>query len=630
MNVIRKNPEAGDPVGEAPAHLNSRYRRLALVSMAGHLDALDQADTDTLVVSCCWLLWQRAAAEGRHCLHYEQGFQTIDEAKLGTDIYLRTQDWSFVDGKDITLFQGASLARKFTSEVNQVIIESERLGQTLLGLIERFGPEEIVFHDFRSEIAALDRNARFSLVERVAGGHGIPVIDRRDSLPDSAADMPLRKLHITTAPPPVSLKQRIRETFLRLLDETMARLSTLTGFLAGGKPRILFLTTQLNGLPLLNRHEGRDISFLYPAPWFPMRKKPAAFLKYLFQGNRLFTFMTPRLTKTDIATVEAVEQQVKDNLSRVRQSRWPEVANFVENQIIGGRRLYDTAAQVKGTNDLLDAYAPDAVLTDAFLNLTSVTTLEMAKTRNIPTAITWHAPFIQQVKFPVLGCEPRAEGATDYFFSWGASTDKYLDGVSARGTKIRTGSLPAKWATKKLSPASGAGGVLVLQYSAPKIDPLWPWAGQYRHFVETVRMLNDLGYTDVRYKLHPGQNKPSYYKQIAEFYGLKCEVYLKGKFLDFVEWADFVIGPVHSGAMLETMAVGRPYFPVLLHPHVLGPDLENDYTVYSDVDSLRQALEKGTTPDNTRLFEDFTSLGSIPDPAGRVLDALADIVCPKQ
>ena len=47
------------------------YRRVALVSHPRHLQQLDVEDDDTLVVSCNWLLWQRAAEEGWNCIHAE-------------------------------------------------------------------------------------------------------------------------------------------------------------------------------------------------------------------------------------------------------------------------------------------------------------------------------------------------------------------------------------------------------------------------------------------------------------------------------------------------------------------------------------------------------------------------------
>ena len=74
--------------------------------------------------------------------------------------------------------------------------------------------------------------------------------------------------------------------------------------------------------------------------------------------------------------------------------------------------------------------------------------------------------------------------------------------------------------------------------------------------------------------------------------------------------------------MLEVMAAGKPHYPVLLPPHSVNTKYLDGSPVYTDLNSLRQALAAGEVPDQRKLLNDFNSFDEIPDPAARVWQVL--------
>ena len=74
-------------------------------------------------------------------------------------------------------------------------------------------------------------------------------------------------------------------------------------------------------------------------------------------------------------------------------------------------------------------------------------------------------------------------------------------------------------------------------------------------------------------------------------------------FSECVEWADAVIGPLASGALLETLASGTPYYPILLNPHTLEPSFYGDFEVYETTTEACDALLAQTPIDGRQLLD---------------------------
>ena len=112
-----------------------------------------------------------------------------------------------------------------------------------------------------------------------------------------------------------------------------------------------------------------------------------------------------------------------------------------------------------------------------------------------------------------------------------------------------------------------------------------------------------------------GPSKVDYYEKIAELFDIDCEIVIDGPFMDHVNWADSVTGPVHSGAMLEVMRAGKSYLPALYGPNAINKDYLDATILIENDGALEKAILGGEKPAVRTTLERFASAASIPDPA---------------
>ena len=626
-----ENLECGDKtcphLWETLPHLKERYRRLALVSLPRHLRDLDIGDEETLVVSCNWLLWQEELATDRHCIHHEAFHDGYDPLDLGGEHYLRAADWLYLDDRDVTLFHGVSLGRKLIEETAQIITEWHRLVHGLEAAIKRYHPAEVVFFDFQSEISRLAPAERFHLVLEVATRLGVAVVDRRDPPAASGTDLP-DKRHLVPAEARGdndTTVVRAKNNLLSLFEMAMDRWSHLRRPRAGKRPAILILATHRTVLPLI---QGSWRSKLVPilfARQFPDKKNVLLLLKSLARGHLLISNSCGRLTPSDQQAVDAIGERIEESWKQPVRGHELAVRNYLRREALANKRFYRLAEKVKSAESVLERYRPDAIFVDGMLNVDINIFLELAKTLGIPTASTWHSPMIQRSKLPVFGTDPRAATVVDRCLTWGEAHEDWLKDIGARCKLSRIGWL-ANRVRRKTTPAPVRGGrALILQFVVAGEDFAARSANEYACFVHVARMLRELGCEGVRLKLHPSRSVTTYYERISRFFKIECEIFQEGPVDEHLDWADFVVGPIYTAAMLETMVRDKPYFPVHFDPSSLDPSLVKKCRVYCNLDSLRQALHAGTTGDQSETLNYFTSDGEDLDPVDRTWTTLYDM-----
>ena len=118
----------------------------------------------------------------------------------------------------------------------------------------------------------------------------------------------------------------------------------------------------------------------------------------------------------------------------------------------------------------------------------------------------------------------------------------------------------------------------------------------------------------------------SYYKLIAEHFGIQCTFSEGESYMECLSWSDLVIGPVFSGAMSECLIVRKPYYPVLIQPVSVNTSYLQGHQVFDSVESLRAALLSKVPLEQDAILNDFTSLLDIPDPANRTWDTVEKIL----
>lgn len=575
------------PLDPLPQHLKPRYRRLALVTCAEHVAALDPDDSDTLIVSSDWLLWQRAAAERRHALYYERGIlEWTDPDSMDTDIYLRANDWNYADGRDLTLFRGVSLGKMFCGEVAMCVINCLRLERALAKLIDRFQPEDVLFFDFINEFNVLDRELRVRTLQRVAATRGARLIDR----PEGAV-APDR--HISEHPTVQADSHRLMvSAALYLYANVMALATRLRCLARDPKRRVLALVITNLAEPLARNYSAGAITPIIFARTLP--KKFGLLWHCLRQGILLPAPAKGALTAEDRRHLNDIIGGVKAAFAAGRVDVGDIVARYVTRQILDTGRLAGIAEGVRAAERFLADYRPARLVIDGERNAPQRIYAELCRSQGIPVDCTWHSPLTPlNNKLDGLGSDSRTKPVVSRSLTWGRTHERWLDAIGAKQSKIRIGSpVGDRYRRIGAQERPRKENALILQYTPQVQDLRGLNANMFGHFVDTVRLLRDRGYRNIRYKLHPGPGRlrPAYFESIADFFGLGCPILKREPFGECVAWADIVIGPASTGAMFETLAAGKPYYAMLMPPHSMDPSYFGDYPIYASVAELADAL----------------------------------------
>lgn len=620
--VLERCYRLEDAIPDAADH----YRRLALVSQPDHLAHVDLSQGDTLIVACSWLLWQECAARKLPCVHLYHGTLDWDCESLSRDIYLRCNDWVYIDGKDVTMFHGVSLGRKFMKEIYLLVSDFERLNGYLRSLVDRYEPEEIILFDFRTDYGELDEKGRYSILEAVTKDNGISLIDHSDRSFKETLALP-GKDRIRAKPSSRSTwKGHLRNFFLESFECAFGAIGRISLATRRGRPRVLALTSQLTGIPLIENFNSSRLTPVFLAKWFPFKRNIQFLAKAIRKNIILVTQPQPQLSKDDKQAVDAMRICFENAWQSPTEGRQALIRRYVKENILKTGRLYEKAAATIWAERILDRMRPSFIFTDGLQNPVTNCFLELGQQRGIGTAAIWHAHYMQDIQLEIFGCDPRVGPLVDTCFTWGEANEKWLDSVTDQPPrKIRTGNPISGQHRNRFDKKQSQKRVLVLQYPIAKKDLKAQLSHEYTYFVGVIRRLNELGYSDIRLKLHPNiKDKQSYYRQIAKRFGFSCEIAVDGEFASYIEWADFVIGPATSGAMLEVIGAGKTYYPVILPPTSVDLRYLQGTPIFQDFDSLRDAIAESAPLDQRDILNYFTSYDEIENPALEIWKAIDD------
>lgn len=552
-------------------------------------------DSNTLLpVTNDWLLWQRRRNAGQPIFYAGQVLPEVNFDALSREIFTKGYEWTMVRGEDVTVIEGVSLGRRLARLVSNYIADYERITAMVNGVLERLQPSLVRFVEFRSDIPSLDQDEIFSIICALAGARGIAVEDVRSTATK------------VQKPPAKPVQPRQSRPLQAVFSWTLGVLSAARGLLAPNRPRALLICTHLNTSPLLEAFAGGKIFPVVLADWYPNKKNVGALLRRLAAGVLLVS-ARGRLSPGDGRRVDLIVECIRDHWRNCPaiDDRETRIRNFVEREFFSCRRLHAVAADVAHARAILDHANPKVVLTDGLQDPFTNILLDLAGQRGIQRVITWHAPHIGFSRIPALVFD-HAPPLVDHVFSWGEQMERWLETIGSSVRTVRTGSPIAEQRCALAPRPAGGSSVLLLQYATPIADFASRAANQYEYFVTLARRLS-AGGLDVTLKVHPGQDVLDYYTRIAVYFGIQCHMARFGNLGDYLEAADVVIGPVVSGSMLESIASGRPFVPVLLSPHSLFADhFLPDETF--DIAGAADVVLSKKYPDNSRILSYFLSI----------------------
>jgi hypothetical protein len=615
-------------VDQALDGLRDRYARLALVAHERHLAQLDLADTDTLIVSFDWLVWQKSAADGLHCLPAEWGILAWQGSDtLASDLMIRVNDWVYADGRDATMFHGASLCKPIAAQTLLFQTALIRLSRMLGPIFERFGAAEVLYFDCRAETNALDAETRRIVARTAAQEHGLAFIDRGDPVDANDNRLPFSP-EGANAPTRRHRGRWWKDSLVWLYGRSLDTWSRLVQRLVPGHRNILLLINTALSAPLL---AAFDDSRLRPVLSARSQPKGWRFLvKCLPRGILLVAPPLPRLTDREKADVRGIVGRLERAWATPATVAESLLRTYLRRSEITEEHLFAAAREVKRAAALLDAFTPARIVVDGVRNAPLRYTIDLAHERGIPVDYIWHSPWApDNQKFDALGGDPRCPPLIARCLSWGRVNDRWLDVVGARCARVLTGCPIGQGAPSAEPPPGLPGRALVLEYNVSSVDLPGLYANKYVYFVEVLRLLRRRGLKRIVFKVHPGRPRKEYYEPIAAHFGIECKIAKHQPLGELLAETDVVIGPVHSGAMPESLAAGKPYYGLMIPPTSMDADYYRGLNVITNLGGLEAAMDAGASLDPERTLRDLYATGEITDACARIWEVLGNDVSPE-
>ncbi len=631
--AMTDDDHAGQPAARAacrwiddlPPFMHDRYETMMLISERAQATLPQPGGTDTVYVCSDWLMWQQLIAEGYHAVHYEFGILKSQDEKSGTtQLLLRANDWIFSFAENPTLFHGVSLGHLVAGEVGNSLVSYHKFRLSIGGICKHFGCRNLVFFDLRTDVNMLSPSVRRSTVKIIAEDMGMTFDDRSADASESRA---ISETVYGRSEKPAW--QRLAGGLYDFCVETATHAAAL---FTGKRPRVLVLVNRNVLSPLLDSIGRADaaIGVLSRTP------KPSArnLFQLLRQGVRMVASRNVALTPAEKAEVEAIQGKLAALPDKAKTAEERFVFNLVAKLEPESARLTSGAETVKSSELLFDRFKPDRIVLDGIKNMGPRANVEVARARGIDVDYIWHSPLVPQMnRMDALGGDSRQAPRVTRCLTWGDIHERWLDRVESAQPRVRVGSPIAERYRTPAAAAKEAGpgtssqvrNVLVLLYT-PQVDEVFGLnANIYQSFADAVNILRRGGVEHIRYKLHPGPGrwKKEYFEDIRDYLGFDCDILKKEPFDECVAWADAVLGPITSGAVMETIAAGKEYYPLLLHPHAQDPSFYGDFKIFESTADACQALLERRPMNGAALLEAMYDMDASASNADRFWDAVS-------
>ena len=589
-----------------PRTMKTRYFQFALISHRRHVERLGPPDPDRLVVSSDWIAWRRALKNGHAALHSEHMLlEWPNESPSPTALFVEASRWMYVDGRDPTIFDGVSLGKQFTGYMVHVARGHIRMWHGLDRLVAEFGPRNLVLHDLRADVDALTEAQVEAIVAAIANRHGATLSLHRDPAP--VADGGLAELPYQRVPPPeAALRHTARDIYSCLIGIIFARRKR--------GPGVLLILNPAAVHRLITAYSAGTVHPVLIARQMP---KTVPFLATCWRrGIVLAHLPEERLDNRDLERLNEMRVTLEDAWSEKGSNPISEACRDVFRALWDLGEVHERARLVKGWKSLISRSRPSrAVIGDAGNN-TCRLAAELGSRRGIEIDECPNGMFVTPTRHDSRCGDGIRSGVLSRFLSWGAASEAWLKATATSVSSIRVGNpalapRPPKPRRLRLERA------LVLPVSIDATDVSACRSNIVFHLIDVVAALTGAGIPHIRIKTHPGRVDASYYKAALTEAGWDCPIESRGGLKPHLAWADFVVGPPNSGAWVETLDAGLPYYPLRAEPSLIEPDFCGGARLYSSAAQIVEDLRQGTGANSGGLLDSLCSTDTIPDSASR-------------
>lgn len=569
------------------------------------------------------MLTQELTARGVGCINLDSCVTEPVDATESENLFTDAADWMYDGERDVTIFRGVSLGRKLLRQTLIFTAEFRRMSHCVKSLLRVYRPHRIIFRGCSFESQIIDCDAAAAIVAHLAGGTQFerrPAANKHgtETVRYSTAHTPAARSNMKNS------ARHVAAFILFALIMSASRIFALVTF--RGRAKALMLTTQLALLPLLHQPGRFPIRPLVMYAWLPNKKRIFWVLNKLARGMLLVAQPKCAMSDADKNNVNEIELAAKAAGGGPAGTFGGELKKFVGSRLVDQGALGRVAGEVIEAEELLRRHRPNVVFTDSINNSRILSVLDVARQHGVPTAMTWHAHYLQDLKVPVFGADHRCEPVNSHVFSWGEINEQWLQKYDLRTSIVRTGNIISNQHRVTTRRDNDWRNVVVLQYAFPNIDISQQPSNEFEYLLAISKIMKEEGIRNFKLRLHPGTSaKLKYYQTIVDHYGIDCHIDASGHFKTCLEWADVVIGPVQSGAMLESLTFGHPYFPVLMRPSSVNMSYLAETEVFEDFESLHRRFRNRDAPDLSVLREKLTSRNEVPDTASMIWNELAEI-----
>lgn len=585
--------------------MRGSYSRIAFVSSQRHLGQLARSG-DLLVVACDWLAWWDAIQEGFDALHLEAGLMDSAEADARRDdLLVRANAWAYDGDRDLSIYRDVSLARMFTRETSLFLLSWHQLSVAAGWFLRKFRPAEVILFDIRNEFDLVPETMRRNLMLEIAAAAGTPLDDRWDPGTNADGTYPLTRPYRVDIPSSTWLMRPRsigRALFTALID-------WITSLRPGEGGGIFLLHTSRSTRNLLRAYDAK--MGLHPMLMADRESKALSFIALcLAKGIRLVKRPSDRLTAGDLHRLGELTQTLRAHLMADHTGdSAARMADYVRNAIVDTGRLEKAARAVNAAARLLDRYRPKQVVVSDYMNPGTHEFIELAFARRIPVNYAPHGMRLSGAVQEMIVGSKNVAPKIDRVLMTGPQNLAYLEDHG----RSRVGLMAGYPALDNVNPppirASAPSQALILPYSFDSQGWLSQTSFIYGALAATVRILGKSGYGAIVVKVHPGSIfNPAYYKRVLEKCGLVADVIHNNEPMpSSLENTSIVVGPAVSGAFMEAMAAGKPYFALHLPPSSNPLRYLDGLDVVVGTEGLNAALARRWRPDTSKVLDHLCS-----------------------